>query len=93
MQSLSILVLWAATIGIILVDRKKRAESTNEDMLPMNEPGLGVLFALAVLCNIGCLPYYFLQTRGGAKGFLMGIGFFAGCFVLTVAASVVLAGR
>ena len=89
MVLLSVLVLWGATMGIVLIDRKRR-DSKSAYALPADEPGVLSLFALTVLCNVACLPYYFFRTRGGAVGLLIGVGWFGFCFALTVGSSMIL---
>ncbi len=91
MQLLAVLVLWISTMAVVVVDRRMRDSRRDDDLLPMDEPGLGSLIAIAVLFNVACLPYYFFRTRRSVLGLLMGVGFFIVCFVLTVGSSVALA--
>jgi hypothetical protein len=82
------IVLYTTTFLAISIDKKMRyrAGTTN----PMNEPEMGTLILLCILCNIATLPFYFGKTRGGI-GVLAGFGLFLVCAGLMWVAQIVTA--
>ena len=77
-----LLVLYGGTIAIFTIDRKRRER---QGKTVLGEPEPGMLWVLAVLCNIACLPYYFFKTRGGV-GLAIGIGLFLACMFASMLA-------
>jgi len=89
---IGVIVLWASTIGMILLDksyRAGRAQPSSDAPSFAEEPAWGTLIALCVVLNLAALPYYFYSTRRSALGGLFGVGAFGVCFVLMIMAQTV----
>ena len=81
------LVLFGSTITILFIDRKLRA--SKGELGGMYEPELSTVLALCILCNLGCLPYYFYSSRRSALWGLVGVGFFLACVAVSFVAGLV----